>query len=142
MKKLGLTLIGITALATAFAFAQDHGKGDAHAQKIHEVMMKGLSDEEKQTAHNIHMLMSEEGRKVFQKRVSLCMKDSHKSLEGKKMDHKLEMQHFLSGLKKEEQKVLQEEVHQLSKEEMVVLKKILKNCCEAGKKHAKQKTEG
>ena len=139
MKKLAITLISITALASAFAFAQDHGQGDAHAQKIHEVMMKGLTDEEKQTAHNIHMLMSEEGRKVFQKRVNLCLKDDHKKLEGKKMDHKLEMEHFMSGLTKEEQKTLTDEVHQLKKEEMVVLKKIVKNCCEAGKKHAKQK---
>ena len=57
MKKLAITLISITALASAFAFAQDHGQGDAHAQKIHEVMMKGLTDEEKQTAHNIHMIL-------------------------------------------------------------------------------------
>jgi DNA replication initiation complex subunit (GINS family) len=139
MKKLALTLISITALASAFAFAQDHGHGDAHAQKIHEVMMKGLTDEEKQTAHNIHALMSEDARKVFQKRVNLCMKDSHKSLEGKKMDHKLEMEHFMSGLTKEEQKTLMDEVHQMKKEETLVLKKIVRNCCEAGKKHAKAK---
>lgn len=139
MKKIAITLISITALASALAFAQDHGQGDAHAQKVHEVMMKNLTDEEKQTAHNIHALMSEDGRKVFQKRVNLCMKDSHKSLEGKKMDHKLEMEHFLSGLTKEEQKTLTDEVHQLKKEELAVLKKIVKNCCEAGKKHAKQK---
>jgi len=139
MKKIAITLISITAIASAFAFAQDHGQGDAHAQKIHEVMMKNLTDEEKQIAHNIHALMSEDARKVFQKKVNLCLRDSHKSLEGKKMDHKLEMEHFMSGLSKEEQKTIMDEVHQMKKEETLVLKKIMRNCCEAGKKHAKQK---
>jgi ABC-type transporter MlaC component len=137
MKRLISAMAAVVIIgAMAIAATQEPGH-HGNAGDIHAVMFKGLTDEQKAVAQQIHTSLSETAREAFSKRVHLCAKDDHQSLKGKKHDAKSVMTHWQSGLTPEEAKAFTTEFEKLSKEEKAVFTKILKNCCAYGVSKAK-----